>query len=59
MEQDAVCDELVLNLRVANDAVSVIKLNPPYDMLVDLTKISTGRGYRTRTCDLAVPNRAR
>lgn len=59
MEQDAVCDELVLNLRVANDAVSVIKLNPPYDMLVDLTKISTGRGERTRTFDLAVPNRAR
>lgn len=46
MEQDAVCNELVLNLRVANDAVSVIKLNPPYNMLVDLTKISTGRGDR-------------
>lgn len=59
MEQDAVCDELVLNLRVANDAVSVIKLNPPYDMLVDLTKISTGRGERTRTSGLRVPNAAR
>ena len=26
-----------------NDAVSVIKLNPPYDLLVDLSEISTGR----------------
>lgn len=59
MEQDAVCNELVLNLRVADDAVSVIKLNPPYNMLVDLTKISTGRGERTRTFDLLVPNQAR
>lgn len=59
MEQDTVCNELVLNLRVANDAVSVIKLNPPYDMLVDLTKISTGRGERTRTSGLLLPKQAR
>ena len=47
MKQDAVCNELVLNLRVADDAVSVIKLNPPYNLKVDLSKISTGRGERT------------
>ncbi len=52
-------NELVTNLRAGNDSVSVIKLNQPYDMMVDLAEISTGRGERTRTSDLAVPNRAR
>lgn len=47
MEQDLICNELVLNLRVRNDSVSVIKLNPPYDLLVDLSEISSGRGDRT------------
>ena len=59
MEQDAVCNELVLNLRVRNNAVPVIKLNPPYNLLADLPEISTGRGERTQTFDLTVPNRAR
>ncbi len=59
MEQDAICNELVLNLRASNDSVSVIKLNPPYNLLVDLAEISTGRGERTRTFDLRVPNAAR
>jgi Site-specific recombinases, DNA invertase Pin homologs len=44
LEQDAICNELVSNLRVGNDTVSVIKLNPPYDLLVDLDKISLGWG---------------
>jgi DNA invertase Pin-like site-specific DNA recombinase len=56
---DLICNELVSNLRAGNDSVSVIKLNPPYDMLVDLGEISSGRGERTRTSDLTVPNRAR
>lgn len=56
---DAICEELVSNLKAGNDSVSVININPPYNLLVDLSEISTGRGYRTRTCDLAVPNRAR
>ncbi|MEK7059906.1 MAG: hypothetical protein AAB971_04080, partial [Patescibacteria group bacterium] len=43
---DAICTELVTNLRAGNDSVSVIKLNPPYDLLVDLAEISTGRGDR-------------
>ncbi len=42
LEQDAICNELVSNLRAGNDCVSVITLNPPYNLLVDLTKISTG-----------------
>ena len=59
LERDAVLNEVVSNLRAGDDCVSVIKLNPPYDMMVDLSKISTGRGERARTFDLAVPNRAR
>ena len=43
MKLDAICNELVSNLRAGNDSVSVIKLNPPYNMLVDLAEISTGR----------------
>jgi DNA invertase Pin-like site-specific DNA recombinase len=56
---DAICNELVTNLRAGNDSVSVIKLNPPYDLMTDLSEISNGRGERTRTSDLTVPNRAR
>jgi DNA invertase Pin-like site-specific DNA recombinase len=44
VERDTVLNEVVLNLRAGDDSVSVIKLNKPYDMLVDLSKISTGRG---------------
>ena len=43
---DALCNELVTNLRAGNDSVSVIKLNPPYDLMVDLSEISIGRGDR-------------
>lgn len=46
MEQDAICNELVSNLRVGNDAVSVIKLNRPYNLMVDLDKVPNGRGDR-------------
>ena len=56
---DAICNELVTNLRAGYDSVSVIKLNPPYNMLVDLAEVSTGRGDRTRTCDLTAPSRTR
>lgn len=42
VEQDAICNELVSNLRAGNDSVSVINLNPPYDLMVDLDKISLG-----------------
>jgi hypothetical protein len=56
---NAICSEFVTNLRAGNDSVSVIKLNPPYNMLVDLAEILIGRGERTRTFDLTVPNRPR
>lgn len=44
MEQDAVCNELVSNLRAGNDCVSVITLNKPYDLLANLPSISTWSG---------------
>lgn len=42
--QDEVCKKVVSNLYVKNDFVSVINLNPPYNLMVDLTKISSGWG---------------
>lgn len=47
VEEDAVYNEVVLNLRVRDDVVSVIKLNPPYDLMVDLEKITFGARERT------------
>ena len=38
VEEDLVYREIVLNLRANDDFISVIKLNPPYDMMVDLNK---------------------
>ena len=59
VEEDLVYREVVLNLRAGNDVVSVIKLNPPYNLMVDLEKVPSGRGERAQTFDLSVPNRAR
>ncbi len=47
VEEDEVYKEMVLNLRVRDDSAPVIKLNPPYDLMVDLSKIVSGRGERT------------
>lgn len=47
VEEDAVYNEVVLDLRVRDDAISVIKLNPPYDLMVDLEKITFGARERT------------
>ncbi|MCL2037669.1 recombinase family protein [Candidatus Saccharibacteria bacterium] len=42
VEEDAVYKEVVLNLRVGHNAISVINLNPPYDLMVDLDKVAFG-----------------
>ena len=42
----AICREFVTNLRASNDSTPVIKLNPPYDLMMDLDKVSFGRGDR-------------
>lgn len=44
MEKDAIYNILVSNLYVADDRVSVIKLNPPYNLMADLEEISLGWG---------------
>jgi DNA invertase Pin-like site-specific DNA recombinase len=44
IEEDEVYKEVVLNLRVADNVVSVIKLNPPYDMMVDLSENTSWSG---------------
>jgi DNA invertase Pin-like site-specific DNA recombinase len=59
MEQDAICNELVSNLRAGDNSISGITLNKPYDLLVDMDKIFSGRGERIRTSGLIVPNDAR
>ena len=46
VEEDLVNAQVVLNLRAGNDAVSVIKLNPPLHLMVDLEKVPSGRGDR-------------
>lgn len=46
IEEDTIYQELVLNLRVRDNIVSVIKLNPPYDLMVDLEKVVRGGAYR-------------
>jgi len=38
VEEDLVYREVVLNLRAGNDAVSAIKLNPPYNLMVDFSE---------------------
>ena len=38
IEEDAVYSEVVSNLRARDNSISVIKLNPPYDMMVDFSK---------------------
>jgi hypothetical protein len=47
MKLEAICDELVTNLRAGNDSTPVIKLNPPYDLMVDLDKVTIGREQPT------------
>lgn len=44
VEEDFVYREVVLNLRANDDFISVIKLNPPYDLMVDLSENTTWSG---------------
>lgn len=46
MVLDTICNEFITNLRAGNDSTSVIKLKPPYDSMVELGNVSTGRGDR-------------
>ena len=52
IEEDMIYNKLVLNLRAGDNAVSFIKPNPPYNLMVDLEKIPFGwdGGIRTPEC---------
>lgn len=44
IEEDAVYREVVSNLRARDNSISVIKLNPPYDMMVDFSENTSWSG---------------
>ena len=44
MEEDIFYNNLLLNLRAGDNVIPVIKLNPPYDIMVDLEKVTLGWG---------------
>ena len=44
VEEDAFYNELVLNLRAGDNSISVINLNPPYDIMVDMEIVALGWG---------------
>ncbi|MBU1083429.1 recombinase family protein [Patescibacteria group bacterium] len=46
IEEDIIYNELVSNLRAGDDSISVVEFNSPYNLMVDLDKIITGRGER-------------
>ena len=51
IEEDMIYDKLVLNLQASDNAVSVIKPNPLYNLIVDSEKIPFGWDGRIRTCE--------
>lgn len=65
MVLDTICGEFVANLRAGDDSTSVIKLNPPYNLMTDLDKISmvgvkglkpsTSRSQTERAINCATP----
>ena len=44
LEQDEICQKVVSNLKVKNNVVSEITLNPPFNMMADFDKNSLGWG---------------
>lgn len=46
VEEDLVYREVVLNLRARGNSISVIKRNPPYDMMVDFSENTMWSGWQ-------------
>ena len=59
VEKDVVCQLIFLNLKVDEQKVASNTLQPSVEALLATKNNSTGRGERTQTFDLSVPNRAR
>ena len=59
VQKDAVIRTLFLNLHIDNKKVTSYLWREPFSSLVEATDVLYGRGERTQTFDLTVPNRAR
>ena len=46
---DAIANEVVANLRAGDDSISFIKLNPPYNLMVDLSKNTENLSWSTES----------
>lgn len=57
--KDAICRILFLNLTISDNNLLSHSWKEPFTSLMQVDEIIDGRGERTRTFDLAVPNRAR
>lgn len=57
--KDHIARIIFLNLVVDDEKVVSYKMTKAFSKLEKAQDVLNGRGYRTRTCDLAVPNRAR
>ncbi len=57
--KDRICQRIFLNFVVDTEKVVDFQMKEPFATLLKTRKILNGRGERTRTFDLAVPNRAR
>ena len=56
--KDTISRLIFLNFNLGDNKVLSCQLKPPFDVLLKTRVVKNGRGDRTRTCDLTVPNRA-
>ncbi len=59
VEKDVVCQLIFLNLKIDNEKVASYSLQPTVEALLATRSYTNGRGERTRTSGLRVPNAAR
>lgn len=58
-KKDYLIKKMFSNFTVKDKKVASYSLNSPFKEFEEEAKILNGRGYRTRTCDLLVPNQTR
>ena len=58
IQKRKICEILFSNLTVSKSEVASVSLNEPFCHIEKLKDVLSGRGSRTRTCGLSVPNRA-
>ena len=57
--KDTICRFIFLNIDVGIDEILSYQLKEPFHTLLKQREILSGRGDRTRTCDLTAPSRTR